>query len=713
VRIEDTAEEDVGPDTYEVVDVAQEEPDMVDPLPAHPRIWLTEVFLETLRDRQERSTPNAVVIRDWCRDHGEDDLDLYVDEAGTGMLTAVNYALLYQLQGAPTYAQRAMQIVEHGLANPPAGHTVDDWIEADDWAAAANLLPAVALVLDWCWDWMSESRRTALADRLAQWSSRIQAAEPPGWQDPSTHTYHGLTWALLAAGYATWGHHPGAEDLIALARDVMLEEGLAYAAGEELSWPVHGSSTGRANGGMWPAGTTLGNLSTIHLLSAVHAARSAEGLTFPDLTFPDEVVDFNIHATAPDGSRTHAEGDAALGIMGASLRVAVLLAVSLSDLAKARHGQHWLDTHSAAVGPSASHRLHAEFIWYDDMLDTEDYTTVVGDHWFARGAQVLFWRSGWTSTDLWAAMRVGVLGTDHAHNGLGHLEIWSGGDPLVADRSALESDPTLHQDLAHSVLYVPPADEGAEPRFLEGASVVEHYVANPAYIYLAGDMTPVYEALGTESTVAHKERELFLVVQESTLAVMDRATSVEADTDKVFQLWTAAEATASGTDHLLSTTGADLWIHTAHPAGAVATVETVDSPRIRVATADVSVDRTFLHLLRAVDPGNPSGVFEVTPSVDEVAAAGFTGESADNLVIFSTDPEGDPHTAASYTLTFDHASALVRVFMLDMEPGATYYTEHLLTEPTVVLTVADTDPGAGSARTSSTEGILSFEFTLE
>ena len=97
--------------------------------------------------------------------YGEDDLDLFVDSRGFGVLGAVNYALLYQLQGSPTYATRAWQIVEHALDNPYTGYTADTWIEFDDFYTAHNLVPAVALVLDWTWDWMNESRRERLAGR--------------------------------------------------------------------------------------------------------------------------------------------------------------------------------------------------------------------------------------------------------------------------------------------------------------------------------------------------------------------------------------------------------------------------------------------------------------------------------------------------------------------------------------------------------------------
>jgi hypothetical protein len=704
----------------EVVDVAleeaiEEEPaDAPDPLPDHPRIWLTDARLELLRDRQEASTPAAVAIRSWCADHGEDDLDLFVDELGTGMLGAVNYALLYQIQGAPAYAQRAVEIVEHALAHPPAGHSADDWIEGGDWWAARNLVPAVALVLDWTWDWLPESRRDRLADRLVSWCARMTEAEPPGWRDPSTHRFHAYTWALLASGYALLGHHPDAEAILAQARDVMLEAGIAYAEGREVPWEVYGNTTGRADGGMWNEGTAYGNLSSEFLFSSMLAARAAGDAAYADFTFASEYVAFNVYATLPGGGRTLAEGDGALGSLTSALRAAVIMALELATPDRAGHGQQWLGEFTT---PSTdAHRLYEEFIWYDEARAAVDYAPAYGESWLARGARTLVWRDGWGADALWIAVRIGILNTAGAHNGLGAITVYRSGD-LVADPAVAMGDATLDGDLDHSVLYVPPADPSDEGRLFWGAPEIEHCVSSPAYLYLAGDMTDAYvsQPVDRDNTVARKQREVLVVGGEGVVLVMDRAESLDPADDKIFQLYLGGDPVASGADHVLGTGGADLTIRTVYPEDVVAAVEDVGIPRLRVSTPDAAAAKSFLHLLRVTDHGADPGLLPVAVTGGEVAAAAFAAAdgSAEGVVAFSLDPEGDPPAAESFVLAFDHAGGLVRVYLVDLEPGATYYADHALAGATLELTVSTTPLTSGTSHAASADGVVSFEFLVE
>ncbi|MBW2261142.1 MAG: hypothetical protein JRG91_04145 [Deltaproteobacteria bacterium] len=712
----DAAVEEVAEEPVEVVDEPEEEPDLVDPVPDHPRIWLTPLLMDELELRQESSTPNAITIRDWCADHGEDDLASYVDSRGLGVLGAINYALLYKIQSSPTYAQRAAQIVEYALDNPYEGHTADTWIEFDDFHAARNLVPAVAIVLDWCWEALSESRRTRLVEQLDSWAARMMAAEPPGWQDPSSHDFYGHMWALLAAGYAIWGHSPDAETYIAHARDVMLAEGVKYASGEEVAWPVWDSSTGRANGGMWNEGTLHGNASSEHLFSAMLAELSAEGIVHEGFDFTAEVVGFNIHATCPGGGCTHAEGDGALGAIGPAVRIPVLMAMALSDASTRGRGQYWVDEATTATTTATPYRLFSEFIWYDEDQVGVDYRPAIGNSLYAAGTQTLLWRDGWGDDALWITMRIGLLGTDAAHNGLGHFTVYKNGW-LVADRGVEDADGSLYEDLHHNVLYVPPADPGDEGRLYWGASTIEHLTANMAYVYLAGDMTDVYSAQPSSraNTVSHKERELFLVSSAKTLLVMDRGASFDAAHDKIFQLHFASDPVDESGDYRASGTGADLVVHTAHPAGASGTVDTAEGHRLRITTTDSTTAKSFLHVLRVVDAGADPLFIPLSSTEAEVvgAALGSSDGSADTVVTFSDDPEGDPPAAGSWTLSFDLTGTLVRCFFLDLDPATTYYVVHALTGSTLDIMVSTTDPGSAASHAANEHGIISFEFTPE
>jgi hypothetical protein len=563
---------------------------------------------------------------------------------------------------------------------------------------------------------MSESRRARLVTQLDDWAARIMDSDPRGFEDPSSSYYYGHMWALIAAGYAIWGHHPNAETYIEHARDVMLEEGIKYAEGEEVAWPVWDNTTGRAAGGMWNEGTHHGMASTELLVSAIRAVGSAEGIYYTDFDFPDDFVYFNIFATYPGGGRTYAEGDGALGGLDATVRVPVLMAMSLTAGSVLGHGQHWVQTLTTPTTTVRSYKLYNEFIWYDDEVEAVDYTSSFGEQWIAQGSQTLLWRDGWGDDALFMAFRIGLLNTDHAHNGLGHFTVYRGGD-LVADKALEEGDSTLYEDLHHNVLYIPPHDPTDEGRLYWGSSTIEHYVGNMAYLYLAGDMTGVYTSQPADrnNTVAHKEREFFLVKAQDVLLVMDRGASFDAAHDKVFQLHFGSTPTASGDDHRVSTSSADLIVHTVHPADATASLDVTGTPRLRVATAGSELAKTFLHMLRVTDTGG--SLHEIPLAIDTAdvvgAAFGSTDGATDTLVTFSSDDEGDVPAAGSWTLTFDHVGTTAVCYFLDLEPGTTYYEDHALTGTTLEITISTTDLGSGSSYRASSEGILSFNFVIE
>jgi hypothetical protein len=467
---------------------------------------------------------------------------------------------------------------------------------------------------------------------------------------------------------------------------------------------------------MWSSGTHHGNAASEHLFSAMLAELSAEGVVHEGFDFPSEVVRFNIHATCPGGGCTHAEGDGALGTLGPATRIPVLMAMALSDASTRGHGQFWVDAATTPTTTATPYRLFSEFIWYDEDQVPVDYTPTIGNSLWAEGTQTLLWRSGWGDDALWITMRIGLLGTDHAHNGLGHFTVYRNGW-LVADRGIEDADGSLHGDEHHNVLYVPPADPSDEGRLYWGASTIEHLSVNMAYAYLAGDMSDVYAAQppSRSNTVSHKEREFFLVSGAQTLFVMDRGASFDAAHDKIFQLHFAADPVVTSAGHRASGTGADLVVHTAHPAGASGAVETAEGHRLRVTTTDSTQAKSFLHVLRVVDSGAGALLVPVASTEAEVlaTAVGSADGSADTVVTFSGDPEGDPPGAASWTLSLDLTGTLVRCFFLDLDPATTYYVVHALTGSALDVTVSTTDPGSATSHTPNEHGILSFEFTPE
>ena len=420
----------------------------------HPRIWLTPEFKTTLIARYARNTESANRLRTWCDAHMNDDLSTYIVNRAGEMGRAANYALMYQLTGNTVYANRAVQIIEYAFANPYGSYTIDTWIEFDNFYTTRFLVPPVAIVLDWCYDAMTPTQRSTFVAQLDRWAARIMTADQWAWHDPSNNYYYGYLWALVSAGYAIYGHNANAQQYIDYARGTMLDQAIKFTKGEQIMWELYGTTVGRAKGGMWNEGTSYGFADYAFLFSSVNAVKSAEGLPYSDFTFPNEAIKFLIYAKHPSGTNMYSEGDGTWGVVDERRRIGALLAVSLATGNEQRYGQHWVNTYVPA-GFWESYKYYNEFIWYEDQLAGLDYRGALPDYYYIEGNQILFWRNSWNQDATWLSMKLGVLNTDHGHNGLGDITIFKN-DFLATDKAAETSDGMLSGDIHHNVLYIPP-----------------------------------------------------------------------------------------------------------------------------------------------------------------------------------------------------------------------------------------------------------------
>jgi hypothetical protein len=674
-----------------------------------PRIWLTPELKTTLQARLARNTTNARNLRGWCDTHINDDLSGYINSRATNILQAINYALMYQLTGTTSYANRAVQIVEYALANPYTGYTINTWIEFDNFYTTRYLVPPVAIVLDWCYDAMTPAQRTTFANQLSWWANDIITSQPWAWHDPSNNYYYGDMWAILSAGYSMYGLNSNAQTYIDYARDTMLVQAIKFTKDETILWDLWGSTVGRAKGGLWNEGTSYGCVNYEFLCSAVLAAKSAEGLPYSDFTFPDDAVKYFIYAKHPSGGLMYSDGDGAAGGIDATVRIPVLFNIALSTGDTKRYGQQWVNTYTTNC--DWGYKLYNEFIWYDDQLSPLDNSTLP-DNYYLEGTQTLFWRSDWTQDAVWVAMKLGVLNTDHAHNGLGNIMIFKRGF-LADDKAVATGDGMAFGDIQHSVLYIPPAED---KRLYWGESSRKHLANTANYLYLAGDLSGCYLAQPSyrSNTVERKEREFLIVKPEKAIFVMDRGTSYDTARDKIFQIYLRTQAVQSGTQYRSSNGYGDLVIHRGYPAVSTVTLDTYGSPRLQISTGTAQLSKSFLNVLKVTAPGAAFVAPQATSSVAGVAAAAFAGVSdpVDYLAAFSTDPRGTPSTAASFSLSFERSHSAVRAYLANLTPNTAYYISGSTSGATGVVTVSRTMTSGAIAYQSDAGGLLFCEVNL-
>jgi hypothetical protein len=675
----------------------------------HPRVWLTPEFKTALQARYARNTTNARNLRTWCDSHMNDDLSPYITNRATEILKAINYALMYQLTGTASYANRAIQIIEYALAHPYSGYTIDTWIDFDNFYTTRYLVPPVALVTDWCWAAMTDAQRTAFVAQLDRWLNRVMTTEPWAWHDPSNNFYYGYTWAFLAAGYAMYGHNANAQTYINYARDTMLDQGIKFTKGQTIMWDLWGSNVGRANGGQWNEGTAYGCVNYEFLCSAVLAVKSAEGLPYSDFTFPDEAVKFYIYSKYPSGSLQYSDGDGAAGGIDATVRIPVLFNIALATGDTKRYGQQWVNTYTSNC--DWGYKLYNEFLWYDDQISPLAFGTLP-DYDYLDGTQTLFWRSDWTTNAVWVAMKLGVLNSDHAHNGLGNVMIFKGGF-LATDKAAETGDVMASGDIQHNVLYIPPVED---KKLFWGESKREHFANTANYLYLAGDLSGCYLAQPDyrSNTVEHKEREILIVKPENAIVVMDRGTSFDAARDKVFQIYLHNQAVQSGSQYRSANGSADLVIHRAFPAVSTVTLDTYGPPRLRISTTAAELSKSFLNVLKVSAPGAAFVSPQATTNTTDVAAAAFVGASdpVDYVAAFSTDPQGDPSTVPSFSISFERNHGTARAYIANLSPNTAYFIGGSTSGTTGVVTVSRTAGGSAIAYQSDANGFIFCEVNL-
>jgi len=677
----------------------------------HPRIWLTPELKSTLQDRLSRNTENARALKSWCDNHLNDALSNYRDSRGVMALKAINHALMYQLTGDETYGNRAITIVLYLLDNPYSGYTTDTWIEFDNFYTDRYLVPTVAIVYDWCYPLLTPDSKEKISSQLDRWATRIINSEPWSFYDPSNNYYYGHMWALLTTGYAIYGDNSNAQTYIDYARDVMLAEGIKYTRGEEIAWETMGNRTGRAKGGLWNEGTSYGCVNNEFICSAVNAVMSAEGTEYPQFTFPSEVVKFYIYATYPSGDRTYSDGDGAVrGTLDATVRVPILLCASLADQQTRQHAQFFLNNH--IPNSTRDYKLYNEFIWYDDVLPALDYRGSIPDAYLAEGSQVLLWREGWAENDCWMAFRIGLLNTDHAHNGLGNFIIYKNGY-LATDKAAELGESMWYSDIHHNVLYIPPTED---KKLYWGASVIEHYRNTSGYLYYAGDMTGVYTAQPDyrRNTVSHKEREFFLIKQDMLLFIMDRGESFDAGVDKIFQIYLHNPAERDGSFYRSSNGSNDLLIQTVYPSDAVITLDEYGMPRYRATTQEAVRVKTFLNVLKVSSPGENLYTADVSVDGANVVASlvRSAGQALDYLVAFSKNIDGNPPGVQTYSMTFDRFNNRVLFFIMNNRPSTPYYISYSSSGSRTTITISSNSQEGEYQVMSDEEGVLSIDINF-
>jgi hypothetical protein len=347
------------------------------------------------------------------------------------------------------------------LATDPADPPLDSALKAgepylllmDDLDRAGEMAGAVALTLDWAWDFFTPQERQDTAAWLVGQAKAFPGLTPSCFSSQATQ----LLRLQALAGLAAQGLHPQAEALAQQARQV--------GFGKEILPCLQQAGAG----GAWFEGSAGGAVAGRNLLEFVAAWKSATGEDLMDSApwFQDRLGYLVNHqlpgiASSPRGGyrRLAPDGDQYLDPQEASdlVRMQVLLLLALRPQSQFAGWALVETTERGASRFLADSRLVYEFLWYnpDPMLKSLSTAPL---SYLAPGAGRAFLRSDWSPLGTWLSFNCGPHFSRHQHLDAGSLIIYRQGLLLPAG-GIFDGSDSLHalnyatRSLAHNTVQV-------------------------------------------------------------------------------------------------------------------------------------------------------------------------------------------------------------------------------------------------------------------
>ncbi|MFH1036322.1 MAG: hypothetical protein V1806_17635 [Pseudomonadota bacterium] len=338
----------------------------------------------------------------------------------------------HNLLNTATVHERPWRVVNQNatsLATNPADPPLDSALKdgegyillTDDLERAGELVGAVALTLDWAWDFFTPQERQDVAAWLVGQAKAFDGQAFSGFSDQAAQ----LLRLKALAGLAAQGLHPQAEALAQQARQ------------EVFAKQILPCLQGAGAGGAWFEGSGGGALAGLNLVEFAAAWKSATGEDLMDSApwFQDRLGYLLNHqlpgtATSPRGAyRLLApDGDQDLNPQEASdlVRMQMLCLLALKPQAHFA-GWAWVELMDRSTPRFlADSRLVYEFLWYNPDPAVKPLSTAPLTY-LAPGAGRAFLRSDWSPLATWLSFNCGPHFALHQHLDAGSLVIYRQG----------------------------------------------------------------------------------------------------------------------------------------------------------------------------------------------------------------------------------------------------------------------------------------------
>jgi hypothetical protein len=552
-------------------------------------------------------------------------------------------ALAGQLTGAAKYCRAAITAIDDQVTDAEAAVSAGMRPEVadDSYLHVGPMIGDLALVYDWCFDAIDESRRAhwlAYAQQAvwnvwnpdqAKWGSKTMPWSGWATDDPANNYHYSFLRATMLLGLAAHGEVPSADALLSQFRDQLLEGQLFPTFNSDLEGGGSREGTGY--------GTSLRGLFELYDVwkaSTGEDLAAKTGHTRASMLAMMHSIVPTLDRVAPTGD--HSRDSEALLFDYHRGYLQTLIALFPRDPASGR-------AQSLLAASSVPEMENQFMVAYDFIYANRGVMprplSEVGTAYHAPGTGQLYVRGSWERDATWWNLLAGPYTQSHAHQDQGSLLLYKGAW-LVYDGN-VDSKSGLHQEPeAHSLVRIVDGGKTVAQR----AGTTSKLVAlqrGTGWLHAAADVTAAYKGAAAVQKV---QREV-VFLEPDALLVYDRVVT-RAGGQQVWQLVTPKQPAISGSRATIPGPS-PLTVERVAPAQAFAarTLSSVDSDFTAGHRLEVAVpggDQRYLHVLWT--GGAVSAVTGEPEGATLQLAGGRTAR-----VVFSRDGVGG-------TLTLDGAT---------------------------------------------------------
>ncbi|MCF6271376.1 MAG: T9SS type A sorting domain-containing protein [Melioribacteraceae bacterium] len=543
------------------------------PQSEHPRIFLNDEVIQTLKNRMNANTPEWQLFQQY--------LDAYSAEepwGGEYLDGIVSFALAYLITDNTAYADRAVHFLDLWVSELDA--TNPFYVSGDNYA---HIYGGVGLGFDWLYNYsgFTTQKKEAVINMMNMAYEYGQMPWDQGGGDfevdtVDTDQFIGGAKTALFWGIATYGDNASAETMINRSRTIWNDN--------ILNWIT------KSIGGVWPEGSQYSYNTLYFLMTLIEAERTANGKNIwtenPDINeFTKNCIRSLLWLTPPSNDHILTYNDQEdenthyWGRRNHFTAITTFMAENLGFTNEAAYGRYWIREFSPNnIEPN----IWKLFLWYDrEKTHTNYFTQNLPLAHFSVGTDWMFLRSNWTEQTSYSTFSASWTNVDHQFMDGGNFNIWRNGEYLTRQVRhydfifTIDGKYQIGDGEASNIMLIESDyvdDDGinsmGSPELFESAgeaSITKHRInTSPLFAYSFADLgdsyNRVYDEWGGNSDRVKSYTRQFVQISPDFYFVCDRVRTVDAGWTK-YILHSLTEPVINGSLISQTSTSGNQYLH--------------------------------------------------------------------------------------------------------------------------------------------------------